>query len=140
MCAESEIGQHLLLAAPEVSMNITPSRSCNIGGSEISKRRWFGIAMLVVIMALEIWIVLADSSPWWRLSFLPLLYLAISGILQAHEATCVRHAVRGTRNMGSGDEPITDDSESAILRRRGRSIIVKSALGATIVTAALLAI
>jgi hypothetical protein len=87
MLPECEIGQRILLATPEVSMNSTPSPSCNIGGSEISKRRWFGIAMLAICLALEIGIVFTDSSPWWRLAFLPLLYLAISGILQAHEAT-----------------------------------------------------
>jgi hypothetical protein len=42
--------------------------------------------------------------------------------------------------MGSGVEAITDDKVISALRRKGRSISVKSALGAAIITGVLLAI
>lgn len=59
----------------------------NIGEREIAKRRWIGIASVAMCLLLEIVFVINDSPRWWRLAFLPLLYLGISGILQAHEKT-----------------------------------------------------
>jgi hypothetical protein len=68
-------------------MKSREAQFCNIGGREIAKRRWFGIAMVIVGIALESGFVLAAASRWWRLALFPILYLAISGILQAHGAT-----------------------------------------------------
>jgi hypothetical protein len=68
-------------------MKSREAQFCNIGGREIAKRRRFGIAMVIVCLALESAFVITDASRWWRLLLLPLLYLAILGIVQAHGAT-----------------------------------------------------
>lgn len=119
---------------------LKPSESqvCNIGGREVSKRRWGGIVALLACVAIETFFVVADWSRWWRIALLPLLYFSIIGFLQAHERVCVRNAVNGVRNLGAGDKAIESDLEKHALRGRGITIIIQSALGALIVTAILI--
>ncbi len=63
------------------------AKPCNISDSEISKRRWIGVAAVVACLALETAFVVTDASRLWRLALFPFLYIGISGILQAHEKT-----------------------------------------------------
>lgn len=114
------------------------SQLCNIGGREVSKRRWVAIAALALCLAIETGFVVAEASRWWRLALLPLLYVAILGFLQAHAKVCVRNAISGVRNMGEGNEPVNVDSERNVLRGRGLTIIAQAAAGAVIIAAILI--
>ena len=119
-------------------MKSREAQLCNIGGREISKRLWIGIAALIACMVIETGFVLTEASRWWRLLLLPLLYTSIVGFLQAHTTVCVRHAVRGTRNMGDGDEAVGDEAERSALRGRGLVIIAQAVVGAAIITVILI--
>lgn len=119
-------------------MDPSKAQLCNIGGREISKRRWVAIAALAMCLAIETGFVLLESSRWWRLALLPLLYVAILGFLQAHAKVCVRNAITGIRNMGDGNEVVGVDSERNALRGRGLTIIAQAAAGAAIITAILI--
>lgn len=111
---------------------------CNIGGREVSKRRWVAIATLAICLAIETGFVVVEASRWWRLALLPLLYLAILGFMQAHTRICVRNAISGIRNMGDGNEAVDIDIERNALRGRGLTIIAQAAAGAVSITAILI--
>jgi hypothetical protein len=119
-------------------MDSPHSQLCNIGGREISKRRWVAVATLILSVAIETGFVVGEASRWWRLALLPLLYVAILGFLQAHAKVCVRNAISGIRNMGDGNEAVNVDSERNALRGRGLTIIAQAAAGAVIITAILI--
>lgn len=118
-------------------MNSPTSQLCNIGGREIAKRRWVGIAALIACIVIETAFVVADASRWWRLLLLPLLYVSILGFLQAHYKVCVRNAAMGICNFGSGNTSIEVGNERSALRGRGITIIVQAIAGALIITAVL---
>ena len=116
-------------------MDSPHSQLCNIGGREVSKRRWVAVATLVLSVAIETGFVVAEASRWWRLALLPLIYIAILGFLQAHTKVCVRNAISGIRNMGDGNQVVEVDSERNALRGRGLTIIAQAATGALVITA-----
>jgi len=118
-------------------MTSSTPQLCNIGGREISKRLWVAIAALVICVAIETGFVVADASRWWRLGLLPLIYISILGFLQARTNVCVRNAVRGIRNMGTGDAAVEDEGERNALRGRGLTIIAQAIAGALIIAAIL---
>ena len=120
------------------AMSSSQSQLCNIGGREVSKRRWVGIGALAICVGIETGFVVADASRWWRLALLPLLYLSILGFMQAHASVCVRNALTGLRNLGEGDERVEVEAERYALRGRGLTLIAQSIAGAVIVTAILI--
>lgn len=120
------------------AMFSSKSQLCNIGGREVSKRRWVGIGALTICVGIETGFVVADASRWWRLALLPLLYISILGFMQAHTSVCVRNAMTGLRNMGEGDKRVEVEAERNALRGRGLTIIAQSIAGAAIVTAILI--
>jgi hypothetical protein len=111
---------------------------CNIGGREISKRLWVGVAALAICVAIETGFVVVGASRWWRLALLPLLYISILGFVQARSTVCVRNAVRGIRNMGAGDMAVEDEAERRALRGRGLMIIAQGIAGALIIATMLI--
>lgn len=119
-------------------MPTTNPQLCNIGGREVSKRLWVGVAALAGCVAIETGFVVADASRWWRLALLPLLYISILGFMQARSTVCVRNAVRGIRNMGSGDTAVEDEAERNALRGRGLTIISQAIAGALIIASILI--
>lgn len=110
---------------------------CNIGGREVSKRRWVAVAALVLSVAIETSFVVAGASRWWRLGLMPLFYIAAVGFLQAHARVCVRNSITGIRNMGDGNQTIDVDSDRNALRGRGLTIIAQATAGTFIITAIL---
>lgn len=58
--------------------------------------------------------------------------------MQARKGVCVRNAIKGIRNMGTGDDLVTDESERNALRGRGFVITAQAIVGAVIVTAILM--
>ena len=65
--------------------------------------------------------------------FVP-FWVGALGYFQAREHTCVRLAARGTRNLDTGEEPIQDAAELALVRARARRVMVESLLTAALVT------
>lgn len=120
------------------SMNSPTPQLWNIGGREISKRRWVAIVALALYVAIETGFVVAGASHWWRIILLPLLYLSILGFLQAHAKICVRNDIKGVRNMGDGDKAVDAEPERIALRGHGLTMIAQAAAGAVIITTILI--
>ena len=117
-------------------MNKSRSRkSENIGKKECRKRLAIslaGVAFTIVMFAALRWT--ESDRYWYLLLFVPAL-LAVLGLLQVRERTCVALAARGLRNFDHGDERIADESELRSLQRRAVYIYLKSLVIAVVFTA-----
>lgn len=109
-------------------------RGANIGPREQKKRRRLGILMTVVSVG---WGLLVLLSAWprpLRLTLFVPIFLAVLCFLEERQKTCVVLAEFGTRNMDHGELKIDDGELAQALRKRGRGVIVKSLLGALLLT------
>ena len=90
--------------------------------------------MLLVALALAAYLIHTGAPrPWRATVFIP-LWMSATGFLQAHHHTCVALTARGTRNMDTGEQPVTDPLALVRMRAQAMTVHVQS-----VVTAALLA-
>ena len=110
----------------------------NMGPMEQRKRRVMGIVSLGLGLGLGFYLILSGSPHALRLILFVPLFFGMFGFLQAREKTCSVLAEMGSRNMDSGFEKIQDASTLEALKKRGRKILLKSALAAALATLLLL--
>ena len=91
----------------------------------------FSLGALVVFAAwaLDLGVAVRAASGF-------LFFLGFTGIFQARASTCVALASRGFCDMDEGPEAIGSDAEVAALRAQARSVLLRSAIAALIVTVA----
>lgn len=100
----------------------------NIGPRGCERRRsmswlWLGIAALII--AVLAW---RDAPPlWYALTALPFL-MAMLGVFQAREQTCVFLAGVGQRDLDGGAERVTDPEVLAVMRRQAAVVWVRATL------------
>ena len=111
---------------------------CNIGHTEVKKRRilgWIGLAATVALWGT--FIILKPPAPWRLVLFVPAM-LAALGFLQAAWRVCVMYGLSGEYKVGSGGKrglvELADDRRQD--RRTSLRIIGYSLLIALVVTAA----
>ncbi len=104
--------------------------ACNIGPSEISRRRNFGWGALAVTAAILLMLIWFGANRWWRLFLFFPATMSASGFLQAYFHFCSGFAHKGIYNFGSLGESIKIDDQlsTAKDKRRGNQITLYSSL------------
>lgn len=98
----------------------------NIGRRQRLIRLVIGLVFLAAGAGMTALLALSGSPRIVRLALLGIYLPGMLGVLQHREGTCVYLATRGRRDMGSGQEPVTDIAEFAQLIRQTRSIFYRS--------------
>jgi NADH:ubiquinone oxidoreductase subunit 6 (subunit J) len=112
----------------------------NIGPHERKKRLWIGSVVLFVATAASLVLVFAPiERPWRLLAFLP-FWAGATSLFQVYEKTCVALASRGTKNLDTAEERITDVRELAQVKRQARRVRLEGLAVAVLLTAMVLAI
>ena len=137
---------NLATAAGNPNMGSTPtsyaSGRCNIGPSEIARRRNFGHAAAVVTVAAFVGLLLVSAPAWTRvLLFFPAAGAA-AGYLQAALHFCADYGWRGVFNFGRAGHHRTTAVTEADARRADRrmALFIGGASAAVGVLVALLAL
>jgi len=107
----------------------------NIGPAERRKRVRMGIGMGVVSAGVAVAVLGLGAPRAARLLLLLPFWVTGITLFQVREKTCVRLAARDLRNLDSGDEPVTDASARAQIRRQARRVYVEAFLVAAALTA-----
>ena len=100
----------------------------NIGPRGCERRKgmsWLWFAIAGVLIALLAW--RDASAPWYALTGIPFL-MAMLGIFQAREQTCVFLAGVGRRDLDGGAEPVTDPEVLSIMRRQAAIVWLRAIL------------
>lgn len=106
----------------------------NIGPGQRRKRIGIGILCLVISIAAGIYLTQSGWPRFVRLGLFVPLFFSLFCFIQAGEKTCSVLAEMGSQNMDSGSEKIQDGAVVEALKKKGRQIFLKSALGAAFVT------
>ena len=114
--------------------------SCNIGKSEVRKRRIVGLVGLFVSISYLLTFSRLDASPEFRLGiFFPLMVASV-GFVQSRSKFCLAYGFAGTFNVGKmGDiKRVSSKEDRAADRKTALVILGKSFLLAAIATAVVL--
>jgi len=114
--------------------------SCNIGKSEVRKRRIVGLVGLFVSISYLLTFSRLDASPEFRLGiFFPLMVASI-GFVQSRSKFCLAYGFAGTFNVGKmGDiKRVASKEDRAADRKTALVILGKSFLLAALATAVVL--
>jgi len=115
-----------------MSTNISTNEVCipNISSKERTKRLVSGAVTFVITLVI-LWILMwIGASRWWRISLLPLLMAAATGIFQWNDKTCVALDARGTYNLNDKEEKMEDQIVLAKVRQQASRVQFKSLLAA----------
>lgn len=105
-------------------------------GPEGRRRRFFlGVFMTGLTLGLVFYMESTDFSEAWRLLLFFPLFGTFMGFIQAREKTCAVLAEQGLWDREGGKGKIPDARVVCRLRRRGRLILIKSALSAAALAA-----
>ena len=116
--------------------------SCNIGKSEVRKRRIVGLVGLFVSISYLLTFSRLDASPEFRLGiFFPLMVASV-GFVQSRSKFCLAYGFAGTFNVGKmGDiKRVASKEDRAADRKTALVILGKSFLLAALATAVVLVI
>ena len=92
---------------------------CNIGRTEIQRRKLIGWTAAAICLVMWALFVVFRISPLWRiLLFLPAMFAAV-GLLQAAWGFCAKYGLGGAFNFGP-DVGHSDTVEQAEYRRQDR--------------------
>ena len=99
--------------------------SCNIGPREIAKRRAYGIAGLVITIALGVVLVGFDAPPFARAIVILPLWGSIISLEQARRKFCAGFALAGIRSVTGSDatEAVADPADVAADRAAARTMV-----------------
>ncbi len=114
--------------------------SCNIGKSEVRKRRIVGLVGLFVSISYLLTFSRLDASPEFRLGiFFPLMVASV-GFVQSRSKFCLAYGFAGTFNVGKmGDiKRVASKEDRAADRKTALVILGKSFLVAALATAVVL--
>ena len=122
-----------------------PACRPNIGPRQRRRRIVLGWIWATIAVAIGVFAVLVaprslgDGGPpvarAWRLAVFPPAWVAALCFLEARSHTCVVLAARGLRNLDTGNEPVTNDSEQRASIAQSRMIYVTSTIVAALVVA-----
>lgn len=115
--------------------------ACNIGPTEVRRRRRLGIVGLAIAVAVATVLLLVDADPAIRILVAVPMAGALSGLIQARLQFCANYGWRGVRDAGGAGAPQPVDSADAraLDRRRSIQVFGASVLGG-LVAAVLFAI
>ena len=100
----------------------------NIGPRGCERRKgmsWLWFAIAAVLIGVLAW--RDAAAPWYALTAIPFL-MAMLGIFQAREQTCVFLAGVGRRDLDAGAEPVTDPEVLSIMRRQAATVWLRAGL------------
>ena len=106
----------------------------NIGGAELTKRRV--VAVVGLLVSLGLFFALSHYNaprPYRLFLFLP-LFAACFGFFQQQKSHCAILGMKGARNMGHGEEAVTDEVLKLRLRREASRILFVSLVVALALT------
>jgi hypothetical protein len=111
---------------------------CNIGPSEIRRRRAAGVASLLVAGLLAIALLATGAPPLLRLAVVVPLYMGVLGLLQARARFCVAFAAGGIHDLGAPGErqPVADRAAHRADLRRAAGMALSAGLLAAAITLA----
>lgn len=92
-----------------------------------------GVLALGASLVLLVGLAKLEAHVVWGLLAVPPLYGAFLLTYQAGLRVCPGKAKRGLRDFGAGEERVATHAETALLRRRGKSVQLLSALSASFV-------
>ncbi|HEX9044097.1 MAG TPA: hypothetical protein VF802_03635 [Candidatus Limnocylindrales bacterium] len=109
--------------------------ACNIGQSEVARRRAFGIAGLVVSVSFAVILLLVGAPPLERALVVAPLYGSFIGFYQARRRFCVRFAFAGMSNFGApgGGARVADTAARRADRRAALQMVAICGFGAVFV-------
>ena len=108
----------------------------NIAGAEVTKRQT--VAFAGFVLSLILFFALRSfgaARPYRLFLFLP-LFVTFFGFFQAKNKHCAILGMKGVRNMGHGEELLTDAVEKRRLRRESSRILLISLALSVLLTAA----
>ncbi len=112
----------------------------NIGPRGRKQRLQIGVIWLAIGSGATGVLALAGVSRWLRLGLFAPFAFGTIGVAQAYEQTCVALAVRGTRDLDSGQEQVDDPVATRQINRQARKVFAESIVGAALLTALALAL
>lgn len=111
----------------------------NIGPRERKRRLLVAAGASIVAAALAAILAAVDAPRGWRLLlFLP-FWIGALGLTQARLHTCVFLAYRGVCNMDTGETPVRNAADLAVMRQQAKRAFWAATLLAALLTAASLA-
>jgi hypothetical protein len=100
----------------------------NIGPRGCQRRKgmsWIWLGLAALLIAVLAW---SDARPlWYGLTAIPFL-MAMLGVFQAREQTCVFLAGVGHRDLDGGAERVTDPEVLAVMRRQAAVVWLRATL------------
>jgi hypothetical protein len=104
--------------------------ACNIGPSEVGRRRRAGLAGVTVGIGLAALLLAIDAPAWTRLAIALPLAGGLVSLEQARQRFCVGFAFAGLRNFGElgQEERVTDAAARAADRRAAIRLALPPAL------------
>jgi len=116
--------------------------TCNIGGSEVNRRRMVALIGLIITLSSLATSITNDASRQARLGiFIPALVMSV-GWVQSRRKFCLAYGFAGTFNFGKlgAISRVSDPVARAADRKTAIKIFAQSALYAGLVTAAVVAL
>lgn len=111
------------------------SDAVNIGPREQRKRRLLGLVALTVGVATAFVLVVYGAPRWSRAVIFFPIWIAGLGLMQARDKTCIALAARGTCNMDTGEENVSDPKLIEEMRGKARRITRRATMTALAATA-----
>lgn len=100
----------------------------NVGPRGRARRRFLGFVALGAAAVLLGLFAVAQAAAVWGLVLGLLVGAGALGLLEAREETCVRLALRGVRDLDTGEEPVAHSAERALLRKQAVGVLGYSVL------------
>lgn len=108
----------------------------NLGSAQKKLRLVLGTFSFILAAGISLLFVFFDAAGSVRLAVFFPYFLSMLLFLQAKERTCVVFAYQNVKDMGTGQEPVTDAASSGFLKRKAKKIVIQSAFIAILLTAA----
>lgn len=108
----------------------------NIGGSEVTKRQALAVIGVLVSAGLYLALVLSGAPRTYRLWLALPLWVTFLGFFQGQKRHCVVLGMKGERNMGAGEEAVSDAALRQRLKVESAKILLLCAVCTAILTLA----
>lgn len=117
-----------------------PSCLINLGKTQKRLRLILGMVLFSFAAFLSLLFISLEIPAGLRAVVFVPYFVAMLGFLQAKERTCVVFAYKNVKDLGAGEEPVSDAASQNFLKLKSQKIVVQSVFVSLLLTAATLLI